>query len=76
MAKQVAQQAQKQGPIAKLTEFFNEVKTEMSKVSWPTKEELKSLTSVVMVCLLILGIVIGVYDWAFLRLIRVFLLLG
>ena len=76
MAKQVAQQAQKQGPIAKLTEFVNEVKTEMSKVSWPTKEELKSLTSVVMVCLLILGIVIGVYDWAFLRLIKVFLLLG
>jgi preprotein translocase subunit SecE len=76
MAKQVAQQAQKLGPIARITEFVNEVKTEMSKVSWPTKEELKSLTSVVMVCLLILGIVIGVYDWAFLRLIKVFLLLG
>lgn len=38
----------------KIINFFNDVVKEMKKVTWPTKEELKeSTTIVIVVCLLI-----------------------
>ncbi|RMD51122.1 MAG: preprotein translocase subunit SecE [Ignavibacteria bacterium] len=38
----------------KIINFFNDVVKEMKKVTWPTKEELKESTNVVIVvCLLI-----------------------
>ncbi len=38
----------------KITDFFNDVVKEMKKVTWPTKNELKESTNVVIVvCLLI-----------------------
>jgi len=40
----------------KITNYFNDVVKEMKKVTWPTKEELKESTWVVIVaCLLIAG---------------------
>lgn len=46
----------------KVTAFFNDVKLEMSKVSWPTKDELIGSTIVVLVSLAVLSIFIGVCD--------------
>ncbi|MEN8191209.1 MAG: preprotein translocase subunit SecE [Bacteroidota bacterium] len=38
----------------KIVNFFNDVVKEMKKVTWPTKEELKESTTIVIVtCLLI-----------------------
>ncbi len=38
----------------KIVNFFNDVVKEMKKVTWPTKEELKeSTTVVIIVCILI-----------------------
>jgi preprotein translocase subunit SecE len=38
----------------KIVTFFTDVKKEMGKVTWPTKEELKeSTTIVIVVCLII-----------------------
>jgi len=38
----------------KIINFFSDVKKEMSKVTWPTQEELKeSTTIVIVVCLLV-----------------------
>ena len=38
----------------KIINFFSDVKKEMSKVTWPTKDELKeSTTIVIVVCLLV-----------------------
>ncbi len=40
----------------KIVRFFDDVVKEMKKVTWPTKEELKESTNVVIVvCLLIAG---------------------
>jgi preprotein translocase subunit SecE len=64
------------GFFARIQEFFQEVMVEMSKVAWPSKNELKAHTTVVMVTLLILAGIIGVYDWVFLRVIRLMLMLG
>lgn len=46
----------------KVTGFFNDIKVEMSKVSWPTREELMGSTIVVIVSLAILSLFIGVCD--------------
>jgi preprotein translocase subunit SecE len=65
MAKQATATAVKAGPVARLKEFYQEVKVEMSKVAWPSKAELKSSTSVVLFLLLVLAAIIGVYDKLF-----------
>ena len=46
----------------KFAGFFNDVKLEMGKVSWSTKDELIGSTIVVIVSLAILSIFIGVCD--------------
>jgi preprotein translocase subunit SecE len=46
----------------RIQRFLREVKVEMSKVSWPTFEELKSSTKVVIVAVILITIFIGVVD--------------
>jgi preprotein translocase subunit SecE len=46
----------------KISNFFQEVKQEMSKVSWPTREELKGTTIVVIVMTIILSLFIFGVD--------------
>jgi len=45
--------------------FFTNVKTEMIKVSWPTRQELVDSTSVVIVSVVLLAVVVGVVDLLF-----------
>lgn len=66
----------KPGLIATVREFFDDVVSEMKKVSWPTQAELKSLTQLVLWSLLISGIVLGIYDLIFRNLIALIFLLG
>jgi len=46
----------------KVTLFFKDIKLEMSKVSWPTKDELIGSTIIVLVSLALLSFFIGVCD--------------
>ena len=46
----------------KFVGFFNDVKLEMGKVSWSTKDELIGSTIVVIVSLAILSVFIGICD--------------
>jgi preprotein translocase subunit SecE len=46
----------------RIQKIFREVKVEMSKVSWPTLDELKSSTKVVIVAVILITIFIGVVD--------------
>jgi len=48
--------------FGKLSKFLKEVKVEMGKVSWPTREELISSTTVVIVVSLIFAVIIGTLD--------------
>ena len=59
--------------IEKLKNFFSDVKFEMSKVSWPTWEELKSSTYVVLALSLILIIFLFIVDFALARILKVVL---
>ena len=46
----------------KVTKFFNEVKMELKKVSWSTRQELINSTIVVIAAVAVLSIFIGVCD--------------
>lgn len=49
--------------FTKMGQFLNEVKLELKKVSWSTREELKDSTIVVLVSIVILGAFIGLFDF-------------
>lgn len=53
--------------------FLKEAKTELKKVSWPTREEAIRLTMVVIAVSLIVGFYIGAIDFIFTKLMAVFL---
>lgn len=45
--------------------FFGEVKSELKKVTWPTKDQVIRLTGVVIIISLIVGIFVGGLDLIF-----------
>lgn len=48
--------------FGRIKNFFNEVKAELSKVSWSTRQELIGATTVVIVATFVLAIFIGGVD--------------
>jgi len=50
------------GYIAKISQFIAETREELRKCSWPTKEELRGATAVVLVTMVLLGLFIMVVD--------------
>jgi preprotein translocase subunit SecE len=61
MAK-VSAAAAKFGFAVRIQDFFEDVLVELKKVTWPSKDELKASTTVVLVLLLLFAAVIGVMD--------------
>ena len=61
------------GLIDKPVKFFSEVNQEMSKVSWPTYEELKSSTVIVIVLSLLCVAFVFASDWILTRLLTLIL---
>jgi len=53
--------------ISKIQKFIGEVMAEMKKVSWTTRRELVDSTLIVILSSFLLGIFVGVIDFAFSR---------
>ena len=53
------------GRLARIVEFFRDVRAELRKVTWPTMDELKKATSVIIVFVMVMGLVIGLMDATF-----------
>jgi preprotein translocase subunit SecE len=49
--------------LDKIKNFFSEVRAEMQKVTWPTRDELTGSTGVVLVTMFFLSAFIGVADF-------------
>jgi preprotein translocase subunit SecE len=49
--------------FGRAVEFLRAVRAEVRKVTWPTWEELKKATTVIVIFVAILGLVIGWMDW-------------
>ena len=56
--------------IERLRAFLTDTKNELKKVTWPTKEELKESTRVVIVASFLLTVFIGVIDQILNRIIK------
>jgi len=55
----------------KISKFISEVRQEMSKVSWPTREELRGSTIVVIMVSLAFAVFIYVVDQILSRLLHI-----
>jgi len=55
----------------KITKFITEVKQELKKVSWSTRDEIISSTLVVLTTVALLGLFIGACDLIFSRVINI-----
>lgn len=53
--------------------FLSEVKTELLKVTWPTKDEVARLTTVVIIISVIVGAFLGVLDFILTKIIELVL---
>ena len=62
MAKQPPADKGKPGPVARAKGFIQEVRVELSKVTWPTKEDLKSSTQVVLILLAAMAAIVWFFD--------------
>ena len=49
--------------ITRLQNFLEEVKNEMKKVTWPSRQEVKDSTIVVVVTMWLIALFILVVDW-------------
>lgn len=54
-----------------LREYFEGVRSEVQKVIWPTREETRRLTIIVLVALIISSIVLGAISFGFTELFRI-----
>ncbi len=52
----------KPGIGKRLGRFFRELKAELKKVSWPSRAETLKKTGIVILCVLIVGIIVWIFD--------------
>ncbi len=57
----------------KVVNFISEVRAEMQKVTWPTREELIGSTGVVLMTMFIISVFVGCADFVMSLLLSVFL---
>ena len=50
------------GALARSADFLTAVRVEMRKVTWPSRDELKKATRMIVVLSLALGVAIGIMD--------------
>ena len=65
MATEALVEGSERGRIARIVGFFRDVRAELRKVTWPTLDELKKATTVIIIFVSVMGLVIGLMDAAF-----------
>lgn len=51
-------------------QFLREVKTELKKVTWPSRKQTVTSTSVVLILVIIVAVFLGLVDMVLVRLVR------
>ena len=49
--------------------YIREVRAELRKVSWPTWEDLRKSTGVIIIFVIVVGLIIGIMDFVFSKLL-------
>jgi len=60
-------------PSGSRLRFFGETISELKKVVWLTRREIIYLTTLVLITAAVAGLILGVLDYGFTRLVNVFL---
>ncbi|MFA9397124.1 MAG: preprotein translocase subunit SecE [Clostridiaceae bacterium] len=55
----------------KLVKYFKDLKSEIKRITWPTKENVKKSTIVVSIFCIILLAIVSLYDYGFNNLYRI-----
>ena len=55
--------SRKDGPFQKLSRYLHEVRVELKKTTWPSKQDLISSTKVVLGAVIVVGIYVALLDW-------------
>jgi len=69
--------ARRKGPKKErvsVSQFLTEVKAEMKRVTWPTREEVISYTLVVIITVLLVGGIVALADYVFTYLVKLIIL--
>jgi len=64
---------QSRSRLVKLTRFLREVRSELKKISWPSKKELTANTIVVLVSVFLAATVIWIIDGFFAQILKAFI---
>ena len=56
--------------MERLRRFIDEAWSELKKVSWPTRQQVRNLTILVMAVSLVVGLYITVFDFVFTEAVR------
>ena len=65
MAKQGRKGKQKKKQPNRIVRFFRDARAEIRRVIWPTPQETRNLTLVVIVLSVVLGLLMWGFDWIF-----------
>ena len=66
-------QTGKDGIFQKTIEFFREVKVELKKVTWPTRQQTTGTTVVVIIFVFVVAMFLGLFDYSLSKLVQVVL---
>ncbi|MFH1729027.1 MAG: preprotein translocase subunit SecE [Pseudomonadota bacterium] len=58
---------------ASISDFCNDVVSELKKVAWPNKKETSGATLVVIITVIIFSIILGIFDFVWVKVIQLFL---
>ena len=61
-AKAKADKEKKPGVGKRIARFFRELRSELKKVSWPTRADTLKKTVIVIVCVIVVGIIVWIFD--------------
>ncbi len=56
---------ERMGIIARTKKYFHGVKSELKKVTWPNKKDLKNYTLIVLGVSLVVAVITGIFDVLF-----------
>lgn len=61
-AKAKADKEKKPGVGKRIARFFRELRSELKKVSWHTRADTLKKTGIVIVCVIVVGIIVWIFD--------------
>jgi preprotein translocase subunit SecE len=57
--------------VRKISGYFGEVRSELKKVTWPTRKEVVRLTLTIFLISAVLGAYVGALDYGFTKLLEI-----